>query len=129
MYKIVYLKCKMEIKGIANNLFGKEKEVSIIKYYEMNPILVEEMKVDERIEKWFEDIEKELIENAEKGYRFFCDSTGRIALFKSINSVKSISNHYVPKVVDVDKVSYEELRKIANVRELMKIEDYYKKLI
>lgn len=47
-------------------------------------------------------------------------------IFKEINSIEFTDDNFGVEVVNVDSVSYEELRKIANVRELMEIEEYYR---
>ena len=72
------------------------------------------------------------MEDFDNNYVFFCDSTECGNILKEIKSIEFTNDrfdNFRVKVVDVDSVSYEELRKIANVRELMEIEGYYKKLI
>lgn len=132
MYKIVYFNLRVKINGIRRTIFGNEKEYNPIKYITRSPMLVKEEDLEDVINNYKEKIKESIMEDFNNNYVFFCDSTEHGYRLKDIKSIKFTNDrldNFRVKVVDVDSVSYEELRKIANVRELMEIEEYYKKLI
>lgn len=52
-----------------------------------------------------------------------------IVSFKSIDSIKEVGKNYSPNVVDVSSISYDELRKIVTLEQLVELEEYYKSIL
>lgn len=129
MYKIIYFNSRVKINAIRETIFKNEKECEIIKYIKRNPRLVKEENVEDVIYNYKEKIIKSIMNDFENKYVFFSPGHEFGYVLKEIKSIVFTDDNFGVKVVDVDSISYEELRKIANVRELMEIEEYYKKLI
>lgn len=129
MYKIVYFDSRVKISGVRETIFRNEIECEIIQYIKRNPKLVKEENVENVTCNYKEKIIKSIKNDFENNYYIFSNDHEHGYRFKEIKSIEFTDANFGVKVVDVDSVSYEELRKIANVRELMEIEEYYKKLI
>lgn len=128
MYKIVYLRCIMEITGKAKRLFGKYKVVSIKRYDEGKTLLVKECDVENVINEYLLKVKSKINYEFENGYKFF-NSNDMIVSFKSIDSIKEVGKNYSPNVVDVSSISYDELRKIVTLEQLVELEEYYKSIL
>ena len=127
MYSLLNLTIVVEIKGRAKTLFGT-KEVAPRRVYNLGQKIILTKQIEEEIanyeKKAINDVNRQLKEESTIQDEYWASC--KTYKMKEIESIKIIKSPFVEKL---ESISYEDLAKIANIKELLLIEEYYKERI